>query len=46
LPKDSQIVCNALGVIGVEKIIFEKVTTLTLQEMQKINKITKEILGA
>jgi len=46
LTKDSQIVCNALGVIGVERLIFDEVvTTLTSQEMQEVDKKVKEILG-
>jgi len=46
LTKDSQIVCNALGVIGVERLIFDEVVaTLTSQEMQEVDKKVKEILG-
>ena len=45
LLKDSQIVCNALGVIGVEKIIFEKVTQLTQEELQQVTNTVKHILG-
>ena len=45
LKKDSQIVCNALGIIGVEKIIFDEiVTTLTDEELNKVDKIVKDIL--
>jgi mRNA interferase MazF len=45
LLKDSQIVCNALGIIGIEKLIFdEKITTLTQEELQKVDFITQEIL--
>jgi len=46
LLKDSQIVCNAIGIIGVEKLIFdEKLTTLTSDEMQKVDNKILEILG-
>jgi mRNA interferase MazF len=41
---DSQIVCNALGIIGVEKIIFDKITQLTKEELKKVDKIIKDIL--
>jgi len=46
LTKDSQVVCNALGVIGVERLIFDEVVTiLTSQELQEVDKKVKEILG-
>ena len=46
LTKDSQVVCNALGVIGVEKLIFdEKITTLTPQELKEVSKKIKNILN-
>jgi len=44
LTKDSQIVCNALGVIGVEKLI-SYATTLTKEELNKVDIIVKDILG-
>jgi len=46
LTKDSQIVCNALGVIGVERLIFDEVVTiLTDEELQTVDKKVKDILG-
>jgi len=46
LTKDSQVVCNALGVIGVERLIFDEVVTiLTSQELHEVDKKIKEILG-
>jgi len=44
LTKDSQVVCNALGVIGIEKLI-EKVTMLSDEEMKEVDIKVKEILG-
>ena len=45
LTKDSQIVCNALGVIGIERLIFDEVVTiLTDKELELVDKKTKEIL--
>ena len=46
LTKDSQVVCNALGIIGVERLIFDEVvTTLSDEELKKVDKKVKEILG-
>jgi len=46
LTKDSQVVCNALGVIGVERLIFDEVvTTLSDEELREVDKKVKEILG-
>ena len=45
LTKDSQIVCNALGIIGIERLIFnELVTTLTQEELNEVDNKTKEII--
>ena len=45
LTKDSQVVCNALGVIGIEKLIFDElITTLNINELQEIDKKIKEII--
>ena len=43
LIKPSQVVCNALGVIGIEKLIT-KATTLTDEELIQVDKIVKEVM--
>ena len=46
LTKDSQVVCNALGVIGLERLIFDEiVTVLSSDEIEKVDKKVKEVLG-
>jgi len=46
MTKDSEIVCTALGIISVSKIVFSKglITTLTSDEIEKVDKVVKEVL--
>ena len=45
LTKDSQVVCNALGIIGVERLIFDElVTILTKEELNEVDNKTKDII--
>ncbi|NPA55353.1 MAG: type II toxin-antitoxin system PemK/MazF family toxin [Epsilonproteobacteria bacterium] len=44
LKKDSQIVCNAIGLISVDKLLL-KATTLTNSELQTVDKVVTNILG-
>jgi len=47
MSKDSEIVATAIGIISTGKIIFSKgvVTTLTDEEMQKVDNAVKKVLG-
>jgi mRNA interferase MazF len=47
LKKDSEIVATAIGIISTGKILFSKglVTKLTKEELQKVDKIVKKVLG-
>jgi len=47
MTKDSEIVATAIGIISTGKIIFSKgiVTTLTNEEMQKVDKAVKKVIG-
>ncbi len=47
MSKDSEIVTTAIGIISTGKIIFSKglVTTLTDEEMQKVDNAVKKVLG-
>jgi mRNA interferase MazF len=47
MTKDSEIVATAIGIISTGKIIFSKgiVTTLTKEEMQKVDQAVLKVLG-
>ena len=47
MSKDSEIVASAIGIISTGKIIFSKgiVTTLTYEEMKKVDLAVKKVLG-
>jgi len=47
MTKDSEIVATAIGIISTGKIIFSKglVTKLTYEEMKKVDKAVKKVLG-
>jgi len=46
LPKTSEIVCNAIGIVAVNKFLWEigKITSLTKEEIKEVEKILNFIL--
>ena len=46
LPKTSEIVCNAIGIVGVNKFLWDKgrIAKLTLKEIEEVSKIIEFIL--
>jgi mRNA interferase MazF len=47
LPKKSEIVCNAIGIVGVNKFLWERglVAKLNEQEMGEVKKVVETVLG-
>ena len=46
LPKTSEIVCNAIGIVGVNKFLWDKgrITKLTQKEIEEVSKIIEFIM--
>lgn len=47
MSKDSEVVCNAIGIISTGKVLYSKglVTKLSNEEMNEIDNIVKKVLG-
>ena len=47
MSKDSEVVCNAIGIISTGKVLYSKglVTKLSDEEMNEIDNIVKKVLG-
>ena len=47
MSKDSEVVCNAIGIISTGKVIYSKglVTKLSDEEMKQVDEIVKQVLG-